>query len=190
MRFACVRVEHLPTRLEASLQPELANQPLVVLRAWNDHVLDAAPDVETSGIRPGDSRRRVEQLCPQAVILPAREALYQSRHEAIQSVLAQYASAVETGALGEFFIELAALSRTFPSEQALAEQIVTQVRQATGLMPAIGVASNKFTASQAAHQAALASQVLAVSKGDERRFLSSLPLTALPNPPVRSSTGC
>ena len=163
MRFACVRVEHLPTRLEASLQSELADQPLVVLRAWDDHVLDATPDSDASGVRPGDSRRRVEQLCPQAVILPAREALYQSRHEAIQSVLAQFASAVETGALGEFFIELAALSRTFPSELALAEQIAVQVHQATGFVPAIGIASNKFTASQAARQAASeASHVLAV----------------------------
>jgi len=34
--------------------------------------------VEASGVRPGDSRRRVEQLCPQAVVLPAREMLYQS----------------------------------------------------------------------------------------------------------------
>lgn len=181
MRFACIRIEHLPTRIESSSQLDLADQPLVVLRAWDDHVLDATPDVESSGVRPGDSRRRVEQLAPQAVILPAREALYQSRHEAIQSVLAQFANAVETGALGEFFIELAALSRTFPSKLALAEQIAAQVNQATGLMPAIGIASNKFTASQAASEP---SHVLAIPKGNERRFLSPLPLTALPDPPV------
>ncbi len=76
MRFACVRIEHLPTRLEAALQSELANQPLVVLRAWDEHVLDALPGVAASGIRTGDSRRRAEQLCPQAVVLPARETLY------------------------------------------------------------------------------------------------------------------
>lgn len=185
MRFACVRVEHLPTRLESSLQPELAAQPLVVLRTWDDHVLDATPDVESSGVRPGNSRRRVEQLAPQAVILPARGTLYQSSHEAIQSVLAQFATAVESSALGEFFIELAALSRTFPSEHALAEQIAAQVHQATGFVPAIGIAPNKFTASQAARQAdSEPSRVLAVPKGSERHFLSPLPLTALPDPPV------
>jgi nucleotidyltransferase/DNA polymerase involved in DNA repair len=101
MRFACVRVEHLPTRLEAALRPELSNQPLVVLCAWDEQVLDASPEVEASGIRPGDSRCRVEQLCPHAVVLPTREMLYQSRHDLLKSVLANFADKVETGALGE-----------------------------------------------------------------------------------------
>ncbi len=185
MRFACVRVKHLPTRLEAALQPELSNQPLVVLRAWDEHVLDASPDVEASGVRPGDSRRRVEQLCPQAVVLPARETLYQSHHESLRSVLANFADSVETGALGEFFIEIGALSRTFPSEQALAEQIVAQAHQAVHLTPAVGIAATKFTALQAAHQASAETRhVLAVPKGDERRFLASLPLTILPESPI------
>src|SRR5512136_1118769 len=127
MRFACVRVEHLPTRLETSLQPELSNQPLVVLRVWDEHVLDASPDVEASGVRAGDSRRRVEQLCPQAVVLPARETLYQSCHEALKSVLANFADRVEAAALGELYIDINALARTFPSVQTLAEQIVAQM---------------------------------------------------------------
>jgi DNA polymerase IV len=185
MRFACVRVEHLPTRLEASLQPELSNQPLVVLRAWDEHVLDASPDVEASGVRSGDSRCRVEQLCPHAAVLPARETLYQSHHESLKSVLANFADKVETAALGEFFIEIVALSRTFPSEQALAEQIVAQAHQAVHLTPAVGIAANKFTALQAACQvSAETSHMWVVPKGDERRFLASLPLTVLPEPPV------
>ena len=185
MRFACVRVEHLSTRLEAALQPELSNRPLVVLRAWDEHVLDASPDVEASGVRPGDSRRRVEQLCPQAVVLLARETLYQSHHESLESVLANFADKVETAALGEFFIEIGALSRTFPSEQALAEQIVAQAHQAVHLIPAVGIAATKFTALQAARQASLeTNHVLVVLKGDERRFLASLPLTILPEPPI------
>jgi len=185
MRFACVRIEHLPTRLEAALQSELASQPLVVLRAWDEHVLDASPDVEASGIRAGDSRRRVEQLCPHAVILLARETLYQSHHESLKSVLVDFADKVETGALGEFYIDINALARTFPSEQALAEQIVAQAHQAVHLIPAAGIAANKFAALQAACQASLeTNHALVVQKGDERRFLSSLPLTVLPEPPV------
>jgi DNA polymerase-4 len=155
MRFACVRVEHLPTRIEALLQPGLLNQPLVILRAWDDRVLDASPDAAASGIRPGDSRRRVEQLCPQAVVLPARETLYQSRHNMLQSALLNFTEAVESGALGEAYIEIGALSRTFPSEKALASQIMAQVQQATRLLPAVGIAANKFTAVQAACQASL-----------------------------------
>ncbi len=185
MRFACVRIEHLPTRLEASLQPELSDQPLVILCAWDECVLDITPDVEASGVRPGDSRRRVEQLYPGAIILLARETLYQSHHKAIKATLAQFANRVETSALGEWYIEISALSRTFDSEQSLAEQIAAQVVQAVHLMPSIGMASNKFAALQAACLAARDTRrVRVVPKGDERRFLSPLPLTVLPDPPV------
>jgi hypothetical protein len=57
MRFACVRIEHLPTRLEASLQPELSDQPLVLLRAWDECVLDITLVAEASGVRPGELSR-------------------------------------------------------------------------------------------------------------------------------------
>jgi nucleotidyltransferase/DNA polymerase involved in DNA repair len=185
MRFACARIEHLPTRLEAALQPELSNQPLVVLRVWDEHVLDASPDVEASGVRPGDSRCRIEQFCPQAVVLPARETLYQSHHDMLKSVLANFAGQTETGPLGEFFIDIGALSRTFSSEQALAERIVAQAHQTVHLIPSVGIATNKFTALQAARQAALESgHVWVVPKGDERHFLASFPLTILPEPPI------
>ena len=116
MRFACVRVERLSTRLEAALQPQLSDQHVVVLRAWDECVLDASPDAEASDIHPRDSRRRVEQLCPQAVVLPAREMLYQSHHESLKSVLANFADRVEASAPGEFHIDIGALSSPFPSE--------------------------------------------------------------------------
>ena len=46
----------------------------------------------------------------------------------------------------------------------------------------IGIASNKFTAQQAARQAN--DQVTIVRPGDERRFLSALPIVTLPDPPA------
>ncbi len=185
MRFACVRAEHLPTRIETLSQPELVNKPLVILRAWDDSVLDTSPDAEATGVQPGDSRRRVEQLCPQAVVLPAHETLYQSRHNALTSALLNFTDAVESGGLGEVYIETSALSHTFSSEPVLAEQIMAQTRQVLDFLPAVGIASNKFTALQAACQASPETDhVAVVPKGDERRFLSSFPLTMLPDPPL------
>jgi len=112
-------------RIDDMACTSLSSQLVVVLHAWDEHVLDASPDVEASGLRPGDSRRRVEQLCPQVVVLPARETLYQSHHESLKSVLAEFADRVATGALGEFFIEIGALSRTFPSESLEVANAIT-----------------------------------------------------------------
>lgn len=185
MRFACLLVEHLPTRVEVLREPALAGRPLVVLREWDGRVLDASPEALTAGVVPGDSRQRVEQLCPQAVILPASEALYQSHHTALRSVLAQFANAVESGDWGELYVELSALARAFASEEALAIQLIQQLDQATPLLPVLGLASNKFTARQAAQQVgAQAGRILIVPAGGERRFLEPLPLKVLPDPPA------
>lgn len=185
MRFACLLVEHLPLQVEVRLNPALAGQALVVVRAWNGQVMDASPEAVAAGVGPGDSRRRVEQLCPEAVLIPAREALYQSYHDGLRSVAARFAPAVEAGTLGELFVEISALARGFPSEKALALTLVAQAQQASGLAPTAGLAANKYTALQAARQAASeSSRVLAVLAGTERRFLAALPLTALPDPPA------
>lgn len=183
MRFACVLIQHLPVNVERLLTPALTRRPLVLLRAWDERVVDASPQAMAAGVGRGDTRRRVEQLCPQATILPARETLYQARHEALTTALKQFSDAVESGELGECFIEVSALARTFPSEEALALQIAAQVEQATGLLPTVGIASNKFTAIQAARRTA-GKRVCIVQAGQEGRFLASLPVTALPDLPA------
>ncbi len=198
MRFACLLVEHLPTRVETLCDATLAGRPFVVLRDWDGRVLDASPDALVSGVTLGDSRQRVEQLCPQAVIRLANEALYQSHHTTLRNVLAQFANAVESGDWGELYIELSALARTFarvpaaggagrlaPSEEALAIQVIQQLDQATPLQPLLGLASNKFTARQAAQQVGVQSgRILIVPVSGERHFLEPLPLKVLPDPPA------
>ncbi len=153
MRFACLLVEHLPTCVETLLEPSLAGKPIVVLCEWDRRVIDASPEAKTAGVAHGDTRQRVEQLCPQARILPAREALYQQQHEALRSILLNLANAVETSGLGELFVEIGALAQTFPSEHAFALPLLTQAHHATHLQPALGIASNRFTAMQAARLA-------------------------------------
>jgi DNA polymerase IV len=185
MRFVCLLVEHLPTRVETLREPALIGKPLVVLRDWDSRVLDASPEALTTGVAIGDSRQRVEQLCPQAIIRPANEALYQSHHIAVRNVLAQFANAVESGDWGELTIELSALARSFPSEEALAVQLIQQLDQATPLQPVLGLASNKFTTRQAAQQVGTqAGRILIVPTGGERRFLEPLPLKVMPDPPA------
>ncbi|HJW83582.1 MAG TPA: hypothetical protein VJ754_04695 [Anaerolineae bacterium] len=185
MRLTCVLIEHLPARVEVLLDPNLASKSLVILRGWDNQVIDASPEVIAAGVRIGDSLRRVEQLCPQAIILPAREAIYQAHHDRLKAVLGNFADAVETWALGEFFIEVGMLARTFPSDKALALQLAAQTQRDTRLLPTVGLASNKFTAGCAAREAAReSSRAFVVADGKERQFLEPLPLAVLPDPPA------
>ena len=193
MRLACLLVNHLPTRVEALSDPGAVTRPCVVLREWDDRVLDASEDAMAAGVTIGDSRRRVEQVCPQAVIRLARENVYQAHHDQLRAILSSFANGVETSALGELFIDIAPLARAFPSEEALALHLIQQADQASALRPVVGIASNKFTAYQAAHQAARqiarqadaqGARILSVPDGGERRFLEPLPLQVLPEPPA------
>ena len=185
MRFACLLVEHLPTRVEILQASSLRGQPVVVLRDWDGRVLDASPEAMTTGIAVGDTRQRVEQLCPQAVSLTANEALYQSHQVTLRNLLAQFASAVESGDWGELTIDISALARTFPTEDALALSLIQQADQITPLGPILGVASSKFVAQQAAWQVSeQAGRIMLVPTGGERHFLDPLPLKVLPDPPV------
>lgn len=177
MRFACLRVAHLACLVEDLHDPLLAQRPLIVLRPWDERVLDV---LRADGIEPGQTRRRVEQLCPEAAILPAREALYQAFHQALQRALLNFSQAVETTDLGAFFIEIGALAHTFASEQALAQEIMTQAQAAANLPATLGIAGNKFCAWQAASAPI---QPCVVPAGTERAFLANLPLTDLPDPP-------
>jgi nucleotidyltransferase/DNA polymerase involved in DNA repair len=184
MRFACLLVEHLPTRVESLLDPSLSGKPIAIVRGWDDRVIDATPDVIACGISLNDSRRRIEQLCPQVILLPGREAVYEAHHDQLRSVLLNFANAVETVGLGEFLIEVSDLARSFPSEAALALQIIQQVDQVSALQPVLGLASNKFTASRAARAAASQlARSISVPANGERAFLDPLPVRALPEPP-------
>ena len=169
MRFACVLIEHLPTRIEAPIDCDRTTQAIVVLRAWDERVLDATPIAIAAGIVSGDSRRRVEQLCPQGTIVIARESIYQERHDAIRAALLNFTNAVETQVLGEFFIEISGLVKAFRSEKELADQLSIQVGNEAHLKPKIGLASNKSTAQQAAWQTDEAVSIMA--NGGERKFL-------------------
>lgn len=177
--FVCLRVAHLPLLVEDLHSPGLFQQPCVIVRAWEGRVVDASPAALASGVGVGDSRPRIEQLCPQATLLPAREALYQSYHDRLKAVLSTFSAAVETAGLGEFFIEVSALARTFPSERALGQALITQACQVSGLPAVVGIAANKFTAQQAAGY-----QGGVIPPGQERAFLAPLPLTVLPQPPA------
>jgi DNA polymerase-4 len=185
MRFTALLVEHLPICVEMLCDTRLSTRPIVILRAWDDRVIDASAEASSSGISQGDSRQRVEQLCPQAVILAAREELYQTYHNRLRSILLNFSNAVETADLGELLIEIGALARTFPSEADLALQVVQRVEDATHLPPTIGIASNKFTAQQAARPSIeQTGRIVIVPDGQERRFLATLPLSVLPDLPV------
>lgn len=180
MRILCMMIAHLPLQVEIQRNPLLTGDPLVLLRPWDQRVIAAALPLRTAGVRPGDSRKSVEQRCPHARFLLAAEAHYQQAHQYLENALRMFCTRIESDEMGRFFITVTVLARTFKSETDLAEAVTKHIRSETQLPATAAIAGNKFTASCAALQAHPA---CAIPDGKEAAFLAGLPLTALPDPP-------
>jgi nucleotidyltransferase/DNA polymerase involved in DNA repair len=158
-------------------------------------VLDCCALAAAAGVTPGSGKSQAEALCPTARFGPAREELYRAAHDALAAAAGHFTPAVETAGLGLLFAEVSGLERRCGPDPQLAHHMAQAAGQA--LRPGsgqalrlgsgqasewdvrVGVGSGKFVAAQAA-RAARPGSGCAVPPGEERAFLSSLPLSALP----------
>lgn len=184
MRVACLLAPHLPVQVERQQDPSLARGPVVVGgRPWDaGAVLDGCSQAEAAGIVPGMRLSQAEKLCPTARFIPAREELYRAAHDGLVAVAGGIAPAVETAGLGLLYADVSGLQRCFGTERRLAYQFALETMGASRLAIQVGVGGSKFVAEQAA-RAARRGDGCIVLPGEERAFLSSLPLSALPSDP-------
>lgn len=181
MKVVCLLVPHLSVQVERRRDPGLDGTPLVVGgRPWDPGaVLDCCPIAEAAGIRPGMRLSRAEGLCPGACFLPADEPSYRAAHRTLETALRRLTDRVETAGLGFFLADVTGLERALGSAAALCRRLATESGEATGLRVRVGLAGNRFAAGRAA-LTARPGRWYAVPAGQEKVFLSSLPLTTLP----------
>ena len=192
MKVACLLAPRLPVQVERQHVPALAEMPLVVVgRPWDPGaVLDCCALAAAAGVTPGSGKSQAEALCPTARFVPAREELYRAAHDALAAAAGHFTPAVETAGLGLLFAEVSGLERRCGPDPQLAHHMAQAAGQALrpgsgqacGWDVRVGVGGSKFVAEQAA-RAARPGDGCAVPPGQERAFLSPLPLSALPADP-------
>ncbi len=164
MRIACVRVPSFAIAIERQREPNLARQPVVIYD--RQQVLEASPP----GVRPGLSLRQAKALCPEAAFLEADHVRYRTAFDAMLDALERVAPAVEPAALGCAYAGIDGLQGLHDDEFALAGALTEAVRDATGLLPAGGIAEGKFVALVAASSVGPGEAGI-VPPGREREFL-------------------
>jgi DNA polymerase-4 len=182
MRVSCISAFHLAVQVERQRDPGLAQGPLVVGgKPWDtDAVLDCCPQAAATGVEPGMRLSKAERLCPAARFVPAQEEVYRSVHDALATAITdRFTPTVETASLGLLYAEISGLERRIGLDGHLAYEMNLETRRASGLDVWIGLGSSKFVAHQAA-RAARPGSGCAVRAGEERAFLSPLPLSVLP----------
>jgi DNA polymerase-4 len=134
--------------VEVRERPELAGRPLIVggTPQGRGVVAAASYEVRRFGVHSAMPTATALRLCPEAVVVPARHALYAEVSARIRAIFERYTPLVEPLSLDEAFLDLTAGRRLFGDAAAVGRRIKREIREEVGLTASVGVAPNKFLA--------------------------------------------
>ncbi len=190
MEVACLVVPNFLVALARREHAELANRPVIVGGAPEEHaaVTACSPEALAAGVTVGTTLRRALALCPNAVFLPVQEGFARSEAAALNELVRERSPLVEVVGPGHLHFEVRGLPRLagLGDEEYLA-QLHEGIAARSRLPVQLGAGQSIFVA----HVAAL--------KGEGRRekgrqiandeLRSSSKQRAVPNPNRSSEFG-
>jgi DNA polymerase-4 len=132
-------------------RPELAHKPVVIGGGGRRGVVSTACYVaRIRGVRSAMPMFKALELCPDAVVLKPRMALYAEVSRAIRAMMAELTPAVEPLSLDEAFLDLTGTARLHGAPPAvLLARLVRRMKTELGVTGSIGLSHNKFLAKMA-----------------------------------------
>ncbi|KAF8352243.1 hypothetical protein F5887DRAFT_1277909 [Amanita rubescens] len=185
-------------------RPHLRGKPVVVCHSQGaqggasstSEVASASYEAREQGVKNGMSLQQARKLCPAVMTMPYEFELYRKLSLQFYSILLQHADDVQAVSVDEALIDVTtavtelghkhcASSVSKPCDhdvaKALAENLRTQIREATGCEVSIGIGHNILLARLATRRAKPAGSVHVSSRADDIvEFLSPLDITDLP----------
>jgi DNA polymerase-4 len=166
--------------VEQLTRPTLRDRPVLVGGLGPRAVVAGASyQARVFGARSAMPMGQARRLCPQAVVLPARFALYHALSERVMAVLADAAPVLEPVSLDEAFLEPPTLAgATVADVERFGAELRASVRAATGLPASVGAGSGKQLA-KIASELAKPDGLRVVVPQEEQAVLAPLPVRAL-----------
>ncbi len=165
---------------EQLTRPTVRDRPVLVGGLGPRSVVAGASyQARVFGARSAMPMGHARRLCPHAVVLPPRFALYQALSEQVMGVLADAAPVLEPVSLDEAFLEPPALAGAgVAAVERFGIALRAAVRAATGLPASVGAGSGKQLA-KIASELAKPDGLRVVALAQERTVLDPLPVRAL-----------
>jgi DNA polymerase IV len=133
--------------IEQRDRPELRALPVIVGGAQARGVVSAASyEARQFGVRSAMPGFEAKRLCPQGVFLPPDMERYAAVSADVHRVFEQFTPEIEPLALDEAFLDVTGSLGLFGAARALGEELKRRVREATGLVVSVGIATNKLVA--------------------------------------------
>ena len=133
--------------VEVREDPSLAGRPVVIgHRGRRGVVSTCSYEARRFGVHSAMPSVIAERLCPGAIWLPGRMALYVEVSHAIRAILDRYSPLVEPLSIDEAFLDLTGTARDLADGRRIAAAIKQEIRDRERLTGSAGVAPNKFLA--------------------------------------------
>lgn len=160
--------------------PSLRGRPVIVGGRRNERgvVSAASYEARTYGVHSAMPLRTAARLCPDGVFVPGRPDRYRELSDRVMAIFASYTPLVEPISLDEAFLDVTASAAAFGDGETIARRIKQRVRDETGLVVSVGVATNKLCA-KIASDLRKPDALVVVPSGEEAGFLAPLPIRRL-----------
>ena len=133
--------------VEKRENPELADRPVIIGGGRRGVVSTACYIARIRGVRSAMPMFQALKLCPDAVVIRPRMALYAEVSRAIRAMMEELTPAVEPLSLDEAFLDLSGTERLHGAPPALMlARLVRRMKQELGVTGSIGLSHNKFLA--------------------------------------------
>jgi DNA polymerase-4 len=133
--------------VEVRETPDLAGKSLIIgHRGRRGVVSTCSYEARKYGVHSAMPSVRAERLCPDAIWLPGRMALYVKVSREIRRIMNDYSPLVEPLSIDEAFIDLTGIAANLNVAIRTAHELKARIRDEQELSASVGVAPNKFLA--------------------------------------------
>lgn len=166
--------------VEQVLAPGLKGKPVIVGGQPDRRgvVASASYEARAFGIRSAMPLYKAYQLCPQAIFLQGNFARYREASGKFMAILSDFSPCLEPGGLEEAYLDITGCD-IYGSPHQIALKIKERVKKELDLVASIGIASCKVVA-KIASDLSKPDGLIEVTAGQEKKFLSPLPIGKLP----------
>lgn len=129
--------------------PKLKGKPVIIggVSLNNRGVVSTASyEARKYGIHSAMPIAQAKKLCPHGIYLPGRGKRYSEISKQIFEILKQITPKIEKLSIDEAFLDVKGCHRLYGNSNEIAKLIKDKVKEQTGLICSVGVASNKFLA--------------------------------------------
>jgi DNA polymerase-4 len=127
--------------------PDLADKPVIIGGGRRGVVSTACYIARIRGVRSAMPMFQALKLCPEAVVVRPRMAVYAEVSRAIRDMMLDLTPAVEPLSLDEAFLDLSGTARLHGAPPAvMLARLVRRMRDELGVTGSIGLSHNKFLA--------------------------------------------